>query len=92
MRSSVLRLPTTVPRQEPNFDEAKARLKDYFEITKILKEPRELHDLRRQKASKSIESFACDIKVIEYCAHFKAADPAMPEHILIKQFVNFVNN
>ena len=53
---------------------------------------RERLDLRRQEAGKSIESFARDIKLIGHCAYPKAADPAMLEHILIKQFVNGLSN
>ena len=45
-------------------------------------------DLRRQEAGESIESFARDIKLIGHRTYPKAADPAMLEHILIKQFVN----
>ena len=66
------------------FDEAKAKLKDYFTITEISEELRERLDLRRQEANESIESFACDVKLIGHFAYPKAADPAMLEHILIK--------
>ena len=55
-------------------------------------ELRERLDLRRQEAGESIESFARDIKLIVHRAYPKAADPAMLEHILIKQFVNGLSN
>ena len=38
-----------------NFDEAKAKLKDYFAITETSEELRERLDLRRQEVCKSIE-------------------------------------
>ena len=75
-----------------NFDEAKAKLKNYFAISEKLEELRERLDLRRQEAGESIESFARDIKLIGHRAYPKAADPAMLEHILIKQFVNGLSN
>ena len=75
-----------------NFDEAKAKLKDYFAITETSEKLRERLDLRRQEAGESIESFARDIKLIGHRAYPKAADPAMLEHILIKQFVNGLSN
>ena len=75
-----------------DFNEAKAKLKDYFAITETSEELRERLDLRRQEAGKSIESFASDIKLIGHRAYTKAADPAMLEHILIKQFVNGLSN
>ena len=73
------------------FDEAKARLKDYFAITETSEELRERLDLRRHEAGESIESFARDVKLIGHLAYPKAANPAMLEHILIKQFVNCLN-
>ena len=75
-----------------NFDEAKAKLKDYFAITETSEELRERLDLRRQETGESIESFARDVKLIGHRAYPKAADPAMLEHILIKQFINGLNN
>ena len=75
-----------------NFDEAKAKLKDYFAITETSKELRERLDLRRQEAGESIESFAREIKLIGHRTYPKLADPAMFEHILIKQFVNGLSN
>ena len=75
-----------------NFDEAKAKLKNYFAITKISEKLRERLDFRRQEAGESIESFACDIKLIGHREYPKAAYPAMLEHILIKQFVNGLSN
>ena len=75
-----------------NFDEAKAKLNDYFAITENSEELRERLDLRCQEAGESIESFAPDIKLIGHRAYPNAADPAMLEHILIKQFVNGLSN
>ena len=74
------------------FYEAKARLKDYFAITETSEELRERLDLRRQEAGEIIESFARDVKLIGHRAYPNTADPAMLEHILIKQFVNGLNN
>ena len=74
------------------FDEAKARLKDYFAITETSQELKERLDLQRQEAGESIESCARYVKLIGHRAYPKAADPAMLEHILIKQFVNGLNN
>ena len=53
---------------------------------------RERLNLRRQEAVESIESFASDIKLIGHRPYPKAADPAMLEHILIKQFVDGMSN
>ena len=75
-----------------NFDEAKAKLKDYFAITETSEELRERLDLRRQETGESIELFARDIKLIDHRAYPKAADPAMLEHILIKKFVPGLSN
>ena len=74
------------------YNEANARLKDYFAITETSKEFREQLDLRRQEAHKCIEFFAHDVELIRHRAYFKATDPAMLEHILIKQFVKGLNN
>ena len=75
-----------------SFDKAMATLTDYFAITETSEDVRERLDLRRQDAGKSIESFARDVKLIGNRGYPKAADPAMFEHILIKQFVNGMNN
>ena len=48
-------------------------------------------DLRRQETGESIV-FCPRIKLIGHRAYPKAADPAMLEHILIKQFVNGLSN
>ena len=65
------------------YDEAKARLKNYFARAKILKDLKERLDLWRQEASESIKWFARDVKLIKHRAYPKAADPAMLEHIYI---------
>ena len=75
-----------------DYNEAKAKLKDYFVITETSEELKKWLDLRRQEAGKSIESFARDVKLIGLRAYPKAADPVMLEHILIKQFTNGLNN
>ena len=74
------------------FDKAKAKLKDYFAITVTSEEFRKRLDLWRQEEKEIIGSVARDIKLIGHCAYPKAADPAMLEHILIKQFVNGLSN
>ena len=79
-------------KSSTNFDVAKEKLKDYFAITETSEELREVLDPRRQEAGESIESVARDIKLIGHRAYPKAADPAMLEHILIKQFVNGLCN
>ena len=61
-------------------------------ITETSEELRERLDLRRQEAGESIESFARDVKLIGHRAYQKTADPAMLEHILIKEFVNGLDN
>ena len=74
-----------------NFDEAKANLKEYFAIIEISGVER----ATRPPASRSggcIKFFARDIKLIGHRAYPRAADPAMLEHILIKQFVNGLSN
>ena len=75
-----------------DYNEAKAKVKDYFAITETWEHLRERLDLRRQKAGESIESFARDVKLIGHRAYPNAADPVMLEHILIKQFKNGFNN
>ena len=75
-----------------DFDQAKAKLKNYFVITETSEELREQLDLWRQEAGESMESFACDVKLIGHRAYPKAANPIMLEHILIKQFTNGLNN
>ena len=75
-----------------DFNEAKAKLKDYFAITESSEELRERFDIRCQVASENIESVACDVKLIKHCAYPKTANPVMLEYILIKQFTNGLNN
>ena len=70
---------------------AKAKLQDYFAITKTSAKLRERLDLRRQEAGENIESFARDVKLIGHRAYPKAAEPVMLEHIIIKQFTNALN-
>ena len=74
------------------FDEAKAKLKNYFAITETFEKLRERLDLRCQEAGESIESFARDVKLIEHRVYSKAAYPVMLKHILIKKFTNGLNN
>ena len=74
------------------FDEAMARVKNYSAITETSEEMRERLELRRQETGESIELFARDVKLIGHRAYSKVANSAMLEHILIKQFVNGLNN
>ena len=60
-------------------------------ISETLEELIERLDFRRREAGKSIESFARNIKLIGNRACPIAGDPAMLEHILIKQFIGLSN-
>ena len=53
---------------------------------------RERLDIRRQDAAESIKSFPRDVKLIGHRAYPKAADPVMLKNILIKLFINYLNN
>lgn len=75
-----------------DFTAANTRLKDYFAITETSEELKKRVDFRRQKESKSIKFFARGINLIGHRAYFKAADPAMLKNIMIRLFVNGLNN
>lgn len=81
-----------VLKSTTGFDDTKAKLIDYFAITETSKELRKRLALCRQEAGESIETFAPDVKLIRHGAYLKAANSAMLEHIVIKQFVNSLNN
>ena len=70
-----------------DFDDAKTKLRDYFAITETAEELREKLDLRKQEPGESIEAFARDVKLIGHRA-YPNGDPALLEHILIKQFTS----
>lgn len=69
------------------FDEAKERLKDYFNITETPGELRENLNMRQQEAGESIVSYARDIKLIGHQA-YSDGNPELLENILIKQFTS----
>ena len=68
-------------------NEAKNKLRDYFAITETAEELREKLDLCRQEPGESIEAFARDVKLIGHRA-YPNGDPALLEHIHIKQFTS----